>query len=180
MGRGTWGLRGAEPSPQLGIPEDCPLGPVDPLGEKETERDLEVSKKACFPSLPIYLYRGEGDWGASWKTPHRPSGGGAMRIPKSQEGDPVPGRVSSQRGLLCHTPAPALGLPSVSLAWRDMACPSGFPWKSWESSPFLCGDPPPPPPLRPSPAPTHTHTPRASSPGFPSRADYFMTGCDKW
>lgn len=80
-----------------------------------------------------------------------------MRIPKSQEGDPVPGRVSSQRGLLCHTPAPALGLPSVSLAWRDMACPSGFPWKSWESSPFLCGDPPPRHHCAPHPL-QHTHT----------------------
>lgn len=82
-----------------------------------------------------------------------------MRIPKSQEGDPVPGRVSSQRGLLCHTPAPALGLPSVSLAWRDMACPSGFPWKSWESSPFLCGDPPPPATIAPlTRSNTHTHS----------------------
>lgn len=89
-----------------------------------------------------------------------------MQIPKSQEGDPVPGRVSSQRGFLCHTPAPALGLPSVSLAWRDTACPSGFPWKSWESSPFLCGDPPPhcaPHPLQ------HTHTLRELlRQGFPA------------
>ena len=81
-----------------------------------------------------------------------------MQIPKSQEGDPVPGRVSSQRGLLCHIPAPAFGLPSVSLAWRDTACPSGFPWKRVGRVPLSFA--PPPPTLRPSPAPTHTHSAR--------------------
>ena len=88
-----------------------------------------------------------------------------MQIPKSQEGDPVPGRVSSQRGLLCHIPAPAFGLPSVSLAWRDTACPSGFPWKRVGRVPLSFA--PPPPNIAPLTR-SNTHTLRALlCQGFP-------------
>ena len=88
-----------------------------------------------------------------------------MQIPESR-GRSGAGRVSSQRGLLCHIPAPALGLPSVSLAWRDTACPSGFPWKRVGRVP-LSFEPPrlPIAPLTRS----NTHTLRALlRQGFPS------------
>ena len=141
------------------------------------ERDLEVSGVSGFPSLPIYLYGGGGLGSVLEDTPKADSGGGAMQLPESRRRSGArPSQVpawtppshlrASVRTTLCFPGLEGQGLPKrFSLE------------KSWESCPFLCA-----PALRPSPAPTHTHThtPRASSPGFPSGADYFMTGCDKW
>lgn len=65
-----------------------------------------------------------------------------MQIPKSQEGDPVPGRVSSQRGFLCHTPRASARTTLCFPGLEGHGLSKRFSWKSWESSPFLCGDPP--------------------------------------
>ena len=156
MGGGIWGFRGAEPSPQLGVPEDCPLGGVDFLGQRE--RDLEVSEKARFPSLPIYLYGGEG------------TGERLGRHPKSRQWRRGDADSKESRGRSGARPSqfPAwtpLSHPRASV--RTTLCFPGLEGhglskrfsleKSWESSPFLCAPPPNIAPLTRS----NTHTLRA-------------------